>query len=78
MAYARFRAEGSDVYVYHDVGGFLICVRCGLSDERETRTTSRKAMVEHLKSHLTAGESVPQSAFDELEREILELGDDLR
>ena len=77
MAYARFRAEGSNVYVYHDARGFLICVRCRLSEDRETRTKSRKAMVEHLKSHLTAGEKVPQSAFDELEREILELGDEI-
>jgi hypothetical protein len=77
MAYARFRAEGGDVYVYHHARGFLICVRRRLSDDRETRTTSRKAMVEHLKSHLTARESVPQSAFDELEREILELGEEI-
>jgi hypothetical protein len=77
MAYARFGAEDSGVYGYHDARGFLIGVRCRLSDDRETRTTSRKAMVEHLKSHLSARESVPQSAFDELEREIVELGDEI-
>jgi hypothetical protein len=77
MAYARFGAEGSGVYGYHHARGFFISVRCGLSDDRETRTTSRKAMVEHLKSHPTARESVPQSAFDELEREIVELGDEI-
>src|SRR6266481_2355741 len=35
MAYARFRAEGSNVYVYHDARGFLICVQCRLSDDRK-------------------------------------------
>lgn len=75
MAYARFGSEDSDFYVYEDVRGFLICMRCNLSAAKETRTASRKEMIEHMRAHVNAGHTVPQSAFVELEKDIVEFGD---
>ena len=75
MAYARFRTEGSDVYVYEDWRGFLVCCGCGLSANKETQSSLRSEMIAHLKAHLDVGHKVPQSAFEELESEIASSGD---
>jgi hypothetical protein len=75
MAYARFRSEGSDLYIYEDVHGYLVCMRCDLSESKETRTSSRKEMIEHMRAHVNAGHKVPQSAFVELEKDMAEFGD---
>jgi hypothetical protein len=74
MAYARFSSH-SDVYVYEDVRGFLCCMRCDLSDDRETRTKSRGEMIEHLEDHRRAGHKVPDDATAELKVEVTKLGD---
>ena len=75
MAYSRFKSDGSNVYVYHDVRGFIVCMRCAQSERGEFRAPSRSAMIEHLQRHLLAGEQVPKSTFNESESEIAALGD---
>lgn len=74
MAYARFGPH-SDVYVYEDVRGFLCCMRCDISDDRETRTKSRGEMIKHLEDHRRAGHKVPDEATDELRAEVAKSGD---
>lgn len=74
MAYARFGSE-SDLYVLEDARGFLCCMRCALSDVRETRTTSRSEMIEHMEAHRRAGHKVPDYAFQDLKAEITASGD---
>jgi hypothetical protein len=75
VAYARFTACGSDAYVYEDVRGFLCCMRCGLSEQGETRLGSRSQMIAHLEAHRRAGQKVPEDAIEELRGELAQLGD---
>ncbi len=74
MAYARL-SRNSDVYVYEDGCGYLCCMRCRFSETRETRTKSRREMIEHLELHRCAGEKVPEDALEELRVEIVKSGD---
>ena len=74
MAYARFGAH-SEVYVYEDARGFLCCMRCVLSEARETQTKSRSEMVKHLEAHRRAGQKVPDDAMERLKAEIEGSGD---
>lgn len=64
MSYCRF-SEESDVYVYPEVDGGVLCVGCDL------RLAWREDMIEHLLTqHRARGERVPESALDRLRREI--------
>ncbi len=76
MAYARFSRD-SDVYVYEDGRGYLCCMRCQFSETHETRTKSRREMIEHLERHRRAGEKVPDDALEELRVEIAKSGDSI-
>ena len=78
MAYARFGSDGSEVYVYDDARGFLVCCDCVLSESKEARSVSRSEMIKHLRAHVESGHSVPLSAFAELENEISKLGDAIK
>lgn len=64
MSYVRFGSEGSDVYVYLDVSGYLCCCACHLGDHWEHRSTD--AMIAHLQEHRDAGHCVPQFCIDRL------------
>ena len=62
MSYARFGADGSDVYVYL-CNGRYIC--CGCTTANDTLS-----MIRHLEAeHVAAGDHVPQSCFDQLLKE---------
>ncbi len=66
MSYVRWSAQ-SHVYVYLDVGGFLIC--CGCCDDRVPRSFrayTTAEMIDHLREHVAAGDLVPESCFDGL------------
>lgn len=65
MAVCRFRWDGSDVYVYYDVGGFINCCGCSLS-EKSFHANTEWEMIEHLREHQKRGDSVPADAFAEL------------
>jgi hypothetical protein len=64
VSYARFGADGSDVYVYLDCGGYLCCCACPLGAPWEYETTA--AMIEHLREHERAGHTVPAYVFEDL------------
>lgn len=68
MSYARFGWEGSDVYVYSDVRGYLLCCACIMADKPfdgyEAHRTAQ--MVEHLEEHRRRGHCVPQETIDDL------------
>jgi hypothetical protein len=65
VSYARFGWDGSDVYVYCDVNGYLCCCGCDLSDD--WRHYSTDAMIAHLRKHVEAGHTVPDDVIPELE-----------
>ena len=76
MSYIRWGSEGSDVYVFD--GGLLTCCRCELRESGDNFTTdSHRMMLAHLGEHRTAGHVVPAAAFERLEQELSQLGDDL-
>lgn len=64
MSYARFGADGSEVYVFMNCGGSLECCGCWLDDQWTYGSTD--AMIEHLKKHEEAGHHVPSYVYDEL------------
>lgn len=65
MSYSRFGAEGSDVYVYMDVGGYLCCCACSLGPS-SFHADGTQAMVDHLAEHVAAGHSVPAHVVPEV------------
>ena len=67
MSYARFAGE-SDVYIFLDVGGYLNCCGCLLSDG-SAHYRSTDAMIAHLHEHRKQGQRVPESAFEDLEND---------
>ena len=58
MSLARFGWDGSDVYVYYDVGGFINCCGCHLG-EKSFHANTEKQMIDHLREHQKAGHHVP-------------------
>lgn len=84
MSYCRFGE--ADVYVYHDVGGYINCCACprgeqvptiieGLTMGRDFKAYTRSAMIEHLEWHRELGDDVPEDVFERLRREIAEGND---
>jgi len=62
MSYARF-GNGSDVYVYASVGGYVECCGCILGDEWDFHSPAD--IVEQFGRHVTAGHDVPAELLDE-------------
>jgi hypothetical protein len=69
MSYARFGWDGSDVYVFAHVGGFLECCMCFLDDHQDEgsfQAGDTQSMVDHLKKHEASGHTVPESIYKDL------------
>lgn len=69
MSYARFGWDGSDVYVFEHVGGFIQCCGCLLTEPEDGEDfgfanfkTPREALA-HLEEHVSAGHFVPSYTF---------------
>lgn len=64
MAYARFGAGSSDVYVFMHVAGFLTCCGCSLTDKTQMwgsyDADTTQDMIDHLQAHVDAGHNVPE------------------
>jgi hypothetical protein len=74
MSYSRFSTE-SDVYVYPGAEG-LVCCACRLEAElKDFTTTTRTAMIHHLREHAARGHKVPSKVFRRLEEELTNIGD---
>jgi hypothetical protein len=76
MSYARFGWGGSDVYVYLDSYGSLVCCGCALTEAtaewplgRSPHVYSTDAMLAHLAEHQAAGHTVPESCIADLGRD---------
>ena len=66
MSFVRFGEDGSNVYVYDDVGGYVTCCFCALNPDADFHTTDLDAMLVHLTEHRAAGHHVPGWLDDEL------------
>ena len=60
--------EGSDVYVYEHYSGGIACQWCRLDGDRQGTFTAKIAdeMISHLEQHRSRGDTVPDSAFEQL------------
>lgn len=73
MSYARFLEENSKVYCYEDFMGKYHCCGCLLREELSltlTRFETLKELREHLEEHVKAGHKVPESAFEQIDKEL--------
>jgi hypothetical protein len=74
MSYCRLIT--SDIYLYHDVGGYIHCCFCNFDSEGYgTRLYTRSAAIEHVEAHIAAGDSVPDHVIPTLRAEIEQEGD---
>lgn len=74
MSYCRF-TEG-DVYLYADVAGGITCCMCSIGEDAvgpgmNVNVPNAHEAIVHLDVHRAAGESVPDSAYAELNDDIL-------
>jgi hypothetical protein len=68
MSYARFGWNGSDVYIFLHVGGFIQCCGCQFGNDGygSYDAYSTQEMVDHLKKHEADGDHVPQDVYEGL------------
>lgn len=71
MSYSRFGWDGSDVYVYLDVGGYFCCCGCAFGNDH-WRHADTDAILAHLHKHLEAEHHVPAETLAEIEADRAE------
>jgi len=76
MSYCRW-SEDSDVYFIHNVNGYLECVGCEIEGKGSNQFIFRRDAIRHLRVHTSWGHKVPGYAFDRLESELEEEGNDV-
>ena len=76
MSYVR-RSESSDVYLFHHVNGYITCCGCTILHSEWPKFYKRSRAIRHLNYHIKLGDKVPQKAFDRLQEEMDEEGDDV-
>jgi hypothetical protein len=71
MSICRFFWDGSDVYLFHHVGGYWCCCGCRLSDTTNWRCGLEETdtVVDHLDEHVAAGHVVPIHAYEAFDAE---------
>lgn len=76
MSYARFGWEGSDVYIYEHVSGFIECCGCSLvkpEDDYEIfgfyHANTAREMLTHIDQHLAKSDTVPTDCIDRIKEE---------
>lgn len=62
MSYARLGADGSDVYVFASVGGYVECCGCLLGGRWDFHSAAD--VVAHLREHIAEGHSIPAYLLD--------------
>lgn len=63
MSYCRF-TENSDLYIYPDGFGGLVCCACTLKGS--FRTKSRDKMIAHIRQHKKNGDKVPHGLITKI------------
>jgi hypothetical protein len=75
MSYSRWGWEGSDLYIYMDVNGYLHCAACPLMPIAENAKIkmnesfyaySTMEMIDHLGEHMDAGHNFPDSVIPDI------------
>lgn len=80
MSYARFGWDGSDVYIYEHVGGFIECCGCSLTKPEDPHeifgfyhANTAREMLSHIDEHLAAGDTVPTDCIERIKQEHSDL-----
>jgi hypothetical protein len=69
MAYQRF-GYASDIYLYHDVGGYICCMSCKILPKRKDgwpmsyHFFSYEDVLAHLKDHMSWGHEVHKETVE--------------
>jgi hypothetical protein len=79
MSYARFGCEGSDVYIYLSVDGWIECCACSLQPTKATdskgiefilsesfKAYNTQEMIYHIGQHREAGHFIPYYVEEDL------------
>lgn len=74
MSYCRW-SDDSGLYIFHGSGEGLVCMHIDMPD---FTTRSRAAMIAHMDEHKAEGTLVSVDAYERLEREIREEGDEVK
>jgi hypothetical protein len=70
MSYCRMSGD-SDIYLYPDVHGYIVCMGCCMTSVTVYLATPEKAL-EHIQLHRKIGDKVPMYADERLLKEIEE------
>ena len=73
MAFCRWKAGESDLYVFEAEENQFICCKCPLLERGDTVTADQAGMVAHLLEHRAAGHLVPEDALEDLRAEAAEM-----
>ncbi|MEU3052233.1 hypothetical protein [Streptomyces griseus] len=65
MSYVRWGEQGSDVYVFWHVEGWIECCGCSLREDG-FQAASADEMEQHLKEHRSVGDCVPDNVMPEI------------
>jgi hypothetical protein len=73
MAYARWGWDGSDVYVFLNVSGWIECCSCWMNEpipesafSESFQGRSADEMIAHLREHVAAGHTVPEDLIPDI------------
>jgi len=77
MALARIGDE-SDVYVYEDCDGQVVCSGCLLNNNRVITFSSYTEAIEHLIDHQERRHAVPDYVINQLGSDRRDYGDDIK
>lgn len=75
MSYARFGWDGSDVYIYEHVGGFIECCGCSITepDGHEDfgffHAQTAREILTHIDKHIAQGDHVPDDCISRIKKE---------
>lgn len=72
---SRCRFGEADIYLYDDVGGYINCCACSLTDAAfgSTHLHGVDEALAHIAAHRSAGDDVPAFVSEELEADRREL-----
>ena len=81
MSYCRAYDDEHEVYLFHNIGGFIECCSCKLlssvrhKQDWSVRFNTRSSAILHLRHHRLAGDKFPAQVEKTLLKELRVVGD---
>lgn len=72
MNYCHWSAD-SDVYLYSDTAGFIVCCLCNLDKNSpiDRKFSSHSEAIQHIQLHLSWGDNIPEDVMQRLQEKQL-------